>query len=126
MVTCQAVRKDGQPCTAPVMRTGATRCFAHDRDLQDRRDEARRQGGRSKANMRRMAKLMPARLTPLFDSLDRAFDETHAGDLDPRAASALAQLARAMIACVTAGELEQRLRALEEAAPQPQTPRWRA
>lgn len=52
-------------------------------------------------------------------------EETHAGQLDPKVASALAALARAMATILTAGELEQRLRDLEAAAPQ--TPgRWRA
>ena len=114
--TCTATRTNGEPCRAPVMRADATRCFAHDASFQARRDEARRAGGRSKANAIRAQKLMPARLAPLFDALAAALDQVHSGDLDPRAASAMAQLARAMVATVTAGELEDRLRRLEEGA----------
>ena len=36
------------------------------------------------------------------------------GKLDPRAASAMASLAGALVRAITAGELEERLRALED------------
>ena len=38
----------------------------------------------------------------------------HRGELDPRAASAMASLAGALVRTITAGELEERLRALED------------
>ena len=40
--------------------------------------------------------------------------EVHRGELDPRAASAMASLAGALVRTITAGELEERLRALED------------
>ena len=43
-----------------------------------------------------------------------ALGEVHRGELDPRAASAMASLAGALVRAMTAGELEERLRALED------------
>ena len=45
--------------------------------------------------------------------LEDALGEVHRGELDPRAASAMASLAGALVRAMTAGELEERLRALE-------------
>ena len=62
----------------------------------------------------RAAKLLPARLQPMVSLLEDALGEVHRGELDPRAASAMASLAGALVRAMTAGELEERLRALEE------------
>ena len=43
----------------------------------------------------------------------RALKEVHEGELDPRAASAMASIAGALIRAFTAGELEERLAAVE-------------
>jgi hypothetical protein len=113
--TCQATRKDGQPCTTPVVGSGPL-CFGHDPALAAKRTAARQRGGQNRATSKRLAKLMPARLLPVFERLEQALEETHTGELDPKQAQALAALARAMTAVLTAGELEQRLRELEERA----------
>ena len=57
---------------------------------------------------------MPARLVPIWGQLETALTEVHDGTLDPRAAAAMAALARALVAVLQAGELEERLRRLEE------------
>ena len=62
----------------------------------------------------RAAKLLPARLQPMVSLLEDALGEVHRGELDPRAASAMASLAGALVRTITAGELEERLRALED------------
>ena len=113
---CDDTRKDGSPCTASVLGDG-TKCWAHDPAMAEQRAEKRRLGGRNRSTAKRLSKLMPARLLPVFERLEVAFEETHAGDLDPRVAGALAQLSRAMIACVQAGEMEERLRQLEAVSP---------
>jgi len=46
--------------------------------------------------------------------LEDALGEVPRGELDPRAASAMASLAGALVRAMTAGELEERLRALED------------
>jgi len=105
---CDATRKDGKPCEAPAVQGGL--CVGH----SPRAQEARRMGGRASSRSARFAKLMPPRLVPVFDALEAALDEVHSGTLDPRAASAMASLAGAMVRVLTAGELEERVRRLEE------------
>ena len=110
--TCQGVRKDGSPCTAPVL-DGGQFCYAHDPAKTDERDEARRKGGRNSSSLARVAKLLPARLGGIYDVLERAIGEVHDGSLEPIRANAIANLARAAAAVLQAGEMEQRLRDLE-------------
>jgi hypothetical protein len=61
-----------------------------------------------------VSKLVPAKLGAVYTRLEAAMEETHRGDLDPKIANALANLARAAAAVLSAGELEQRVRELEE------------
>ena len=110
---CAATRKDGHPCTIQVLVDGR-HCFVHSPDHQEERTEARRRGGLNRATAVRLRGLVPPRLVPVFDRLEAALAETHAGDLDPKQATAMAALARAMVAVLTSGELEERLRKLEE------------
>jgi hypothetical protein len=49
----------------------------------------------------------------VFEELAQALGEVHAGTLKPGQAIAMAALARAMCAVLSAGEVEQRLRELE-------------
>jgi hypothetical protein len=109
---CQGHRQDGQPCRVRAL-TGAGFCFAHDPASADQRAQARRRGGQNRATSRRAQKLMPARLQPIFARLEKALEQTHEGRLDPKTATAMAQLARALVAVLTRGELEARLRELE-------------
>ena len=107
---CAATRRDGAPCTAQSGPSGF--CIGHNPGAQ----EARRKGGHGKSRAERARKLLPARLRPVADALEKALDEVHRGELDPRAASAMASLAGALVRVTTAGELEERLRSLEERA----------
>ena len=122
---CTGTRKDGTACTAVVLVDGS-HCFAHAPGNQQGRDEARRKGGRSRSNQARLARLMPAQLVSVYQQLDRALADTLAGELDPRTATAAATLGRALVSVLQAGEMEARLRALEEATPQSQARGWRA
>lgn len=110
---CAATRKDGAPCLTPARR-GSRYCFAHDPALADRRDAARRTGGRNRANAVRLRGLVPLRLLPVYDRLETALSEVHGGTLDPKRAQAMAAVARAMVSVLTAGELEERVRKLEQ------------
>ena len=98
---CTATRRDGAPCTAQAGASGY--CIGHD---------AGRRGGHGKSRAERAGKLLPARLQPVVGLLEDALGEVHRGELDPRAASAMASLAGALVRAITAGELEERLRAL--------------
>ncbi len=53
-------------------------------------------------------------LRDVFDALLQALDEVHAGELEPQRAHAMASVARAAVSTLTAGELEQRVRDIEE------------
>ena len=108
---CRAIKKSGVPCTARAVRQGY--CFGHAPDLEEKRQEARRRGGSSSSRAARAGKLLPVRLRPVATMLERALEEVHDGDLDPRVATAMASLAGALIKVVTSGEFEERLRALE-------------
>lgn len=105
--TCIAVRKDGRPCTAAAWRDGL--CIGHHPDAA----EARRRGGYARASGRRLLKAAPQELRSLVELLLRAIAEVHDGQLDPRAATALAALARAAAAIYETAELSARVDALE-------------
>jgi len=106
---CQATRKDGTPCRGTATASGY--CFAHDPASA----EHRAKGGRNRSNAARSLRMLPERLRPIADKLAAALDEVHQGTLDPRQASAMASLAGALVRVVQAGELEERVRALETA-----------
>ena len=92
---CVSTRRDGAPCTAQAGASGY--CLGH-----------------AKSRAERAGKLLPARLQPMVSLLEDALGVVHRGELDPRAASAMASLAGALVRAITAGELEERLRALED------------
>ena len=112
---CLALRKDGQPCTAIAVRDNY--CFGHAPDLEAKRREARRRGGANTSRVARAKRLLPARLRPVAELLEKALGEVHDGNLDPRVASAMASLAGALVRVVSSGELEERVRQLEEQLP---------
>ena len=105
---CTSDRRDRAPCTAQAGASGY--CIGHDPGALD----ARRKGGHGTSRAERAAKLLPARLQPMVSLLENALGEVHRGELGPRAASAMASLAGALVRAITAGELEERLRALED------------
>ena len=76
--------------------------------------EARRKGGHATSGTERAGELPPARLQPVVSILEGALGEVHRGELAPPAASAMASLAGALVRAMTAGELEERLRVLED------------
>jgi len=107
-VRCQALRSDGQPCRANA--TLNSRCVGHQPGVQD----ARRRGGAATSRAARANRLLPARLRPVAVLLEQALVETHDGKLSPRVASAMAAVAGALVRVVTSGEMEERVRSLEE------------
>ena len=114
---CAATRKDGQPCQAPALPDDRY-CWAHSERLAAERDEARRRGGRNRAALVRLRQATPARLRPVFNRLEQALEKVEDGTLTPAQAQAMAALARAMVAVLETGELEERLRELEAATAQ--------
>jgi hypothetical protein len=113
MAACAATRKDGRPCTTPVV-GDASYCFAHDPALAAKRANARRKAGENRASAKRLTKLLPPRLIGVFDVLEQALTDVLDGSLEPRQATAAAALARALVSVLMAGELEARVKTLEE------------
>jgi hypothetical protein len=110
--TCAGVRRDGQPCQSRVVSDG-TYCYVHSPAHSEARAEARRRGGRNRSSAVRLRGLVPPRLVAVYDRLEQALDEVLRYELDHRNATAAASVARAMVAVLTAGELEERVRKLE-------------
>lgn len=120
---CKASRKDGRPCTAPVLLPSGY-CFAHDPDNQATAACARADGGRAhsraarvKASAARPEPALAAVLRPVLDRLLGAMTRVEDGALTPAQAQALVALAGAVVKVYTAGELEERMATLEAAAP---------
>ena len=109
--TCSAVRRDGAPCTAPVLAGGY--CFAHDPSLAEKRAAARLAGGKGKASTTRAHKRLPADLRSVLGRLLGALDEVHTGTLDPRQATAMSSLAGSIARLYELAESEARLETLE-------------
>lgn len=107
---CRALRANGSPCKGRPLADGL--CFAHQANAQANRAK----GGQNRSNAARSLKMLPARLRPIADLLTAAIDEVHSGKLAPAQATAMAALAGALVRVVTAGETEERLRALEQVA----------
>lgn len=106
---CRAIRRDGSPCQGKPLADGL--CFAHSANAAANRAK----GGRNRSRAARSLKMLPERLRPVANLLTKALDEVHDGTLDPRQASAMAALAGALVRVIQAGELEERVRALEAA-----------
>jgi len=108
---CKSKTLSGEPCHGIALEDGY--CFSHSPALKEKRVEARARGGTNSARSARLRKLVPPRLMPVFDRLETALIEVHNGKLEGKQASAMAALARAMVAVMTSGELEERVRNLE-------------
>jgi hypothetical protein len=57
--------------------------------------------------------LLPERLKPVAELLERALEEVYEGKMEPRSARAIAALSGALLRVIQGGELEERLRRLE-------------
>jgi hypothetical protein len=111
--TCEATRRDGHPCTIRVVGDSCF-CFAHSPALREQREQAHRRGGQNRATAKRLAKIMPVRLLPVWDVLEQALSDVLDGRLDPKLATAAAAVARALASILQTGELEERVRQLEQ------------
>lgn len=109
---CKSLTRSGKPCRGYALEDGY--CFSHSPALEKKRLEARKKGGKNSARTARLKKLVPPRLIPVFDRLEQALEEVHDGKLESKRATAMAALARAMIAVLTSGELEERVRLIED------------
>ena len=109
---CKSTKKDGTPCQGLAVNSGDY-CFSHEPELLAKRNEARARGGQNSAKIVRLRGLVPPRLLEVYATLEVALAEVHSGSLNPAQAGAMASIARAMVAVLTSGELEERVRELE-------------
>jgi len=111
--TCAGRRKTGQPCNARPTRSGY--CFAHDPQLKQKRDTARRHGGSNSSRQARLANRSPSPfLSEVQSQLLSATRDVTNGRLDARSGQALASLATAALRSFETASLEDRIRRLEE------------
>jgi hypothetical protein len=108
---CKSRTRNGEPCQGFALEDGY--CFSHSPLLEKKRQEARATGGKNSARAARLKRLVPPRLVPIFDRLEKALVQVHTGELESKQATAMAALARAMVAVLTSGELEARVRDIE-------------
>jgi hypothetical protein len=109
---CTATRKqDGQPCRLPALADGSGRCFYHSELAQ----AGRVKGGYARSNGVRAVKRLPAQLAPVLSRLVTVFERLDTSGYDTKRATALASVASVIVRVVQAGELEMRMRQVEEA-----------
>lgn len=109
---CKKITRKGEPCRGLALEDGY--CFSHSPELEKKRLEARARGGKNSARAARLKKLVPPRLIPVFYKLEQALTQVHNGKIESKQATAMAALARAMVAVLTSGELEDRVRSIED------------
>ncbi len=115
---CQAITKSGSPCGATPV-PGDTLCAWHSPAWAEKRREWSKQGGAARSNRARAAKRLPAESLTLAEVqglLSVALKGVLAGRIEPGIANASANVARAIAAVAQAGEIEDRIAALEQAA----------
>lgn len=108
---CKGMTVGGKPCRGFALADGY--CLAHSPAYRDKCDEARVRGGRNSSKAARLRGLVPPRLIGVYDRLEEALAEVHAGTLPASRATAMAAVAKAMVSVIQSGELEERIRALE-------------
>src|SRR5947208_809176 len=114
---CRGTNRDGSPCQAKPYR--GDYCQWHDPALAAERAAWRARGGERTSSAARASKALPKDLAGVRDAMLRALGKLEGGDLDPRTATAMAAVARALVALHEAGAMERQLAALEA------SPEWR-
>lgn len=112
---CKGVKANGHRCQSFQGRSGF--CYFHDPRISQADKQAQRaRGGTNSSRVARMERMLPPRLRPVFERLETAMVEVVDGTLSPTRAQALASLASASVRVLEAGELEEKVRKMEEVA----------
>jgi hypothetical protein len=112
VLLCKGTNLSGKRCRLRALADGY--CFAHSPALENKRKEARLKGGSNSARAVRIQKLLPSRLGPVNEMLGNILKELYEHKMDARTAQAIASVSRALVTVLTAGELEERIKVLEE------------
>ena len=112
---CKALNAAGTPCGAQARPDLQGYCPWHAPELEAERVTWRKRGGHARSNANRARKAMKsaADVTPV---LWTALNDLAAGTLEPARGTAMAAVARALVALHEATEMEERISALEQAA----------
>ena len=111
---CKATRRDGTPCRSPAESIGPDGyCWAHSPAKRDERRAARAKGGERRSNASRASAALPKDLADVRDALLRTLSGLEGGEVRPQTATAMAAVARAIVALQEAGALERATAALE-------------
>lgn len=113
---CSATTIDGDPCQAPALTSGSY-CYQHEPAVAERRDEARRRGGRNSSKVARLQRSLSANPTlgGVVEVLGEVTELVKSGEMSPAIGNSIASLSRAMIAAIEAADSATRLRELEAA-----------
>jgi hypothetical protein len=104
---CSAIRSDGQPCQAPVIRDGL--CIGHLKGAQ----EARSKGGSATSNAERAARALPNTMRQVANVLIGTLGKVARGEYSPAQGQAIASIASALVRVYQVGEYEDHMRTLE-------------
>jgi hypothetical protein len=114
---CEHLKTDGTCCRAAPL-PGSARCFFHDPARAGERQEARRRGGRTRSRRPDPGPVEDLPLASVADVvvlLADTINRVRAGRLEARTGNALACLAGQLLHALRDGDLEDRLKKLEEA-----------
>jgi hypothetical protein len=110
---CEATRQNGTPCRGDA-RPGSRWCWAHDPGLKEKRDAARRKGGRERS---KAAAVLPqaAPDLPLMTigdvtaALAATVNQVRKGALDVKAANCVGYLLSVLLRALEGSELQRQL-----------------
>ncbi len=108
---CRGANAAGQRCDAKPVRPSGW-CYWHDPALETERTEGRRQGGKSRSNQARARKQLPTNVMTMQEVqglLGVAFKGVLAGRLEPNIGTALASIAKSMVAVAGVAEIEEQI-----------------
>jgi len=112
--TCKATTNAGKPCAAPAVENGLCYFHAHPELARN----LGRRGGRMNRRFREPPEGLPERplksVRDVTELLAETINHLRAGKLDPRVANAVGYLATAMLKALHEGDIEARLRAIEQ------------
>ncbi len=114
---CSHAKRDGSPCRTPAL-PGKDACYFHDPESAEARRAARQQGGTARS---RRAAVMPGAPDVAFgcvadvtELLAKTAGQVRRGELDCRVGNCLAYIAATALRSIQQGDIEARLKAIEE------------
>jgi hypothetical protein len=112
---CQATTKAGSQCAAPAV-CGGVYCALH--SDPERAAQLGRKGGRKNRRFPSATQELPERplrsVREVTELLGETINQVRVGRLDPRVANTVGYLATATLKALQQGDIEARLRAIEE------------